>query len=185
MLRGGLRKSQGNGTAVPAAPEAQGSAELYLQVCRPNGSLTYRAAPGLSSAIHFSKTLHLVRLQATVLLPPAVIRHLSHADRANGVGLNFCPCDTKTSTCRSFATISSGLCFFLGIAVLPNAKWHTSARTTSRGEDQWPKALSSLYRSNTLVLRTSGQFCLNVKPRIRIRAPSTRNRFRSMVLTMS
>lgn len=25
------------------------------------------------------------------------------------------PCDTNTSTCRNFATISSGLCFFWGI----------------------------------------------------------------------
>src|SRR3954467_10031921 len=27
----------------------------------------------------------------------------------------FCPCETRTSTCRNFATISSGLWCFLGI----------------------------------------------------------------------
>src|SRR3954453_23812592 len=48
----------------------------------------------------------------------------------------FCPCETRTSTCRNFATISSGLCCFLGILVLLDAKRHTSGRTTSRGEDQ-------------------------------------------------
>jgi hypothetical protein len=34
----------------------------------------------------------------------------------------FCPCDIRTSACRSFATISSGLCFFLGISILLYAK---------------------------------------------------------------
>src|SRR3974377_427889 len=43
------------------------------------------------------------------------------------------PCDTSTSPCRSFATISSGLYLFLGISVLLDAKRHTSSRTTSMG----------------------------------------------------
>src|SRR3974390_765717 len=43
------------------------------------------------------------------------------------------PCETSTSTCRSFATISSGLYLFLGISVLLDAKRHTSSRTTSMG----------------------------------------------------
>src|SRR4029450_1933249 len=34
----------------------------------------------------------------------------------------FCPCEPKTSTCRSFATISSGLYRFLAIAVLLDVK---------------------------------------------------------------
>src|SRR5664279_2442224 len=46
------------------------------------------------------------------------------------------PCETKTSTCRSFVTISSGLCLFLGISVLLDAKRHTSSRTTSTRADQ-------------------------------------------------
>src|ERR1039458_3624384 len=47
-----------------------------------------------------------------------------------------CPCDIKTSACRSFATISSGLCFFFGISVLLHVKRHSSGRTTFQGEDQ-------------------------------------------------
>src|SRR3974377_1661327 len=43
------------------------------------------------------------------------------------------PCETSTSPCRSFATISSGLYLFLGISVLLDAKRHTSSRTTSMG----------------------------------------------------
>src|SRR5450830_840586 len=46
------------------------------------------------------------------------------------------PCETRTSTCRSFVTISSGLCLFLGISVLLDAKRHTSGRTTSTRADQ-------------------------------------------------
>ncbi|WP_219928980.1 hypothetical protein, partial [Palleronia abyssalis] len=41
-----------------------------------------------------------------------------------------------TSTCRSFATISSGLCLFWGI--LASSNWpvsHTSGRTTFQGAD--------------------------------------------------
>src|SRR5262249_34972762 len=33
-----------------------------------------------------------------------------------------CPCETRTSTCRSFATISSGLYRFLAITVLLDVK---------------------------------------------------------------
>src|SRR5271167_4310707 len=47
----------------------------------------------------------------------------------------FWPCDTSTSTCRSFATISSGVYLFFGIAVLLHVKRHSSARTTFQGED--------------------------------------------------
>src|SRR5262249_14081336 len=46
-----------------------------------------------------------------------------------------CPCETRTSTCRSFATISSGLYRFLAITVLLDVKRHTSSRTTSMGAD--------------------------------------------------
>src|SRR6516225_1227279 len=47
----------------------------------------------------------------------------------------FWPCETRTSTCRSFATISSGLYRFLAITVLLDVKRHTSSRTTSVGAD--------------------------------------------------
>jgi len=35
--------------------------------------------------------------------------------------------------CRSFSPISSGLCIFLGTAVLLDTKKHASSRTTSAG----------------------------------------------------
>src|SRR4051795_9705365 len=49
----------------------------------------------------------------------------------------FWPCETRTSTCRNFATISSGVYRFFGIAVLLHVKRHSSGRTTSKGEDQF------------------------------------------------
>src|SRR5271169_1988023 len=47
----------------------------------------------------------------------------------------FWPCETRTSTCRNFATISSGVYLFLGISVLLHVKRHSSRRTTFQGED--------------------------------------------------
>src|SRR4051794_27248104 len=50
----------------------------------------------------------------------------------------FWPCETRTSTCRNFATISSGVYRFFGIAVLLHVKRHSSGRTTSKREDHRP-----------------------------------------------
>src|SRR3954447_10610254 len=47
----------------------------------------------------------------------------------------FWPCETRTSTCRNFATISSGVYRFFGIAVLLHVQRHSSGRTTFQGED--------------------------------------------------
>src|SRR4029079_7013013 len=47
----------------------------------------------------------------------------------------FWPCESTTSTRRNFATISSGVYRFFGIAVLLHVKRHSSGRTTSKGED--------------------------------------------------
>src|SRR3712207_915293 len=44
-----------------------------------------------------------------------------------------CPCETRTSTWRSLATISSGVCLLRGIAVLHPVQRHTSGWTTSLG----------------------------------------------------
>src|SRR3954454_16631008 len=54
----------------------------------------------------------------------------------------FWPCETRTSTCRNFATISSGVYRFFGIAVLLHVKRHSSGRTTSKGEDHQPCAIA-------------------------------------------
>src|SRR5450830_2105197 len=51
------------------------------------------------------------------------------------------PCETRTSTCRSLVTISSGLRLFLGITILLDAKRHTSSRTTFVGVDHSHKAV--------------------------------------------
>src|SRR5450830_318283 len=51
------------------------------------------------------------------------------------------PCETRTSTCRSFVTISSGLCLFLGITILLGAKRHISSRSTFVGVDHSHKAV--------------------------------------------
>src|SRR5262249_50476738 len=61
-----------------------------------------------------------------------------------------CPCETRTSTCRSFATISSGLYRFLAITVLLDVKRHTSSRTTSMGADQTGDDVP--YKNNTVVV---------------------------------
>src|SRR5881392_361187 len=52
---------------------------------------------------------------------------------ASAIGI---PCDVTTSTCRNFATISSGLCLFLAICSPPRWQSHTSSRTTSLGVGQ-------------------------------------------------
>jgi hypothetical protein len=59
------------------------------------------------------QALHLLGLQPTELLAPPIIRHLSTM---------VWPCETRTSPCRNFATISSGLYRFLAITVLLDLK---------------------------------------------------------------
>ena len=67
----------------------------------------------------------------------------------------FWPCETNTSTCRNFATISSGVYRFFGIAVLLHVKRHSSGWTTFPGEDQFvPKPLEDPLRPVLLLLRS-------------------------------
>src|SRR4029434_10617009 len=51
----------------------------------------------------------------------------------------FCPCETRTSTCRNFATISSGLYRFLAITVLLDAK-----DIPQVGPLQWGRIMAAL-----------------------------------------
>jgi acyl carrier protein len=58
-----------------------------------------------------------------------LIRHIENVDYVTSLtpiwriaSTMFWPCETRTSTCRSFATISSGLYRFLAIAVLLDVK---------------------------------------------------------------
>src|SRR6266542_5565922 len=67
--------------------------------------------------------------------PPNSWRHRSYVTSLTPIwriaSTIFWPCETRTSTCRNFATISSGLYRFLAIS-----QRHTSSRTTSMGVDQ-------------------------------------------------
>src|SRR5215216_2763000 len=60
------------------------------------------------------------RLTWSDLSPPNSWRQRYPIERTASATLR--PCDTRTSTWRSFETISSGLCLFLGIAVLLGSK---------------------------------------------------------------
>src|SRR5262249_29552130 len=57
----------------------------------------------------------------------------------------FWPCETRTSTCRSFATISSGLYRFLAIAVLLDVKDIPQVGPLQWGWINVPKAILSIY----------------------------------------
>ena len=86
------------------------SARIILSSVR---SKTARGSRAFSAS-RFLQLANLVALQPAKFLTPPIIRHFSDADPANRVG-KLCPCETSTSTCRSVATISSGLWPFLGI----------------------------------------------------------------------
>src|SRR3954466_10294690 len=76
----------------------------------------------------------------------------------------FWPCETRTSTCRNFATISSGVYRFFGIAVLLHVKRHSSGRTTSKGEDQYAYHISLL--AFLCVSLVSYYLCCHISPNI-------------------
>jgi len=85
------------------------------------GRQQHRQIGGCMSSVDIGCPLELLGLQPTKLLPPPIIRHLAHADLADCVHYVLA-CETRTSTCRSFATISSGLYRFLAIIVLLDVK---------------------------------------------------------------
>src|SRR5262245_1805125 len=60
----------------------------------------------------------------------------------------FWPCETRTSTCRSFATISSGLYRFLAIAVLLDVKDIPQVGPLQWGWITWPSLIWHLYDYN-------------------------------------
>src|SRR5690606_26063641 len=78
----------------------------------------------------------LVTAHAAILLAPPVERQFGNADLANGNAIAM-PWPRKTSTCRSFVTISSGLCRLFAIVVLLHGQNHTSRWTRSMGVDQF------------------------------------------------
>src|SRR5262245_46671094 len=64
----------------------------------------------------------------------------------------FWPCETRTSTCRSFATISSGLYRFLAIAVLLDVKDIPQVGPLQWGWIRPEKSHPALVLSHVLVL---------------------------------
>src|SRR5262245_57837000 len=75
----------------------------------------------------------------------------------------FWPCETRTSTCRNFATISSGLYRFLAIAVLLDVKdipqvgplqwgWISSDCTAGSGSNLYGRLIGRLNRPRALPL---------------------------------
>src|SRR5215208_3841275 len=80
-----------------------------------------RSAQPRVLSLEILQSLDLVALEPAKLLAPAVVRDLRNPIERTA-SATLCPCDTSTSTWRSFATISSGLCLFLGIEVLLGSK---------------------------------------------------------------
>src|SRR5215510_2965835 len=74
----------------------------------------------------FSSSSSFRRFTCSVFSPPNSWRHREYVTSLTPIwriaSTMFWPCETRTSTCRSFATISSGLYRFLAIAVLLDVK---------------------------------------------------------------
>src|SRR5262245_35685643 len=101
----------------------------------------------------FSSSRSFRRFTCSVFSPPNSWRHRSYVTSLTPIwriaSTMFWPCETRTSTCRSFATISSGLYRFLAIAVLLDVKdipqvgplqwgWiRRSVQRRERGQLEW------------------------------------------------
>src|SRR5262245_26963410 len=74
----------------------------------------------------FSSSRSFRRFTCSVFSPPNSWRHRYYVTSLTPIwriaSTMFWPCETRTSSCRSFATISSGLYRFLAIAVLLDVK---------------------------------------------------------------
>src|SRR5215831_12408218 len=74
----------------------------------------------------FSSSRSFRRFTCSVFSPPNSWRHRKYVTSLTPIwriaSTMFWPCETRTSTCLSFATISSGLYRFLAIAVLLDVK---------------------------------------------------------------
>ncbi len=99
-----------------------------------------RSATALRSRV-FSVSRSFSRLTWSDFRPPNSWRQRSYVTSVTAIeriaSATLRPCDTSTSTCRSFTTSSPGLCLFLAMrSVLFRLESHTSGRTTAKGEDQ-------------------------------------------------
>src|SRR5262249_8334658 len=86
----------------------------------------------------------------------------------------FWPCETRTSTCRSFATISSGLYRFLAIAVLLDVK-----DIPQVGPLQWGWITNNRFGLDDDGLYMNGKLCWPVEPVTCLRPDGTAERCES------
>src|SRR5215208_369272 len=91
-----------------------------------------RSAQPRVLSLEILQSLDLIALEPAKLLAPAVVRDLRNPIERTA-SATLCPCDTSTSTWRSFPTISSGLCLFLGIVVLLGSKGIPQGGPLQRG----------------------------------------------------
>src|SRR5215472_12581434 len=102
----------------------------------------------------FSSSRSFRRFTCSVFSPPNSWRHREYVTSLTPIwriaSTMFWPCETKTSTCRNFATISSGLYRFLAITVLLDVKDIPQVGLLQRGGSvalfilPWPEGASAV-----------------------------------------
>ncbi len=112
---------------------------LFSKSASPASGSTQPCAAGRSLSEDFWGVSHLIALQATKFLVPAAIRELRHAV-GRAASPTVLPC--KTSLWRSFATISSALCFFWGIQMSSLMANTLVMEDHFRGADQYYRSQS-------------------------------------------
>src|SRR5690606_19419693 len=136
-LRRALRQNRANmgdaGTATREAQKIPRAASVRISLS------SVRSATALRSR-SFSFWSSVNCRSWSRLMPPYCLRHLQYVSSetpiwrtASAIAM---PWPRKTSTCRSFVTISSGLCRLFAIVVLLHGQNHTSRWTRSMGVDQ-------------------------------------------------
>src|SRR5215204_4599273 len=121
-----------------------------------------RSAIALRSRV-FSVSRSFSRLTWSLLSPPNSWRQREYVTSVTPIertaSATLCPCDTSTSTWRSFATISSGLCLFLGIVVLLGSKAIPQGGPLQRGRITSATSIGLIPRHTAMLSRqwlTSG-----------------------------
>src|SRR5215207_482424 len=137
-----------------------------LASCRISLS-SVRSAIALRSRV-FSVSRSFSRLTWSLLSPPNSWRQREYVTSVTPIertaSATLCPCDTSTSTWRSFATISSGLCLFLGIVVLLGSKAIPQGGPLQRGRitlaaaSEYDSALACTFRGGASRFVVTGNY---------------------------
>src|SRR5215472_16334957 len=100
----------------------------------------------------FSSSRSFRRFTCSVFSPPNSWRHREYVTSLTPIwriaSTMFWPCETRTSTCRSFATISSGLYRLLAITVLLDVK-----DIPQVGPLQWGRITTPASRTGAVLAR--------------------------------